>query len=198
MRPDQRVAICVERGPQMLVGLLGILKAGAGYVPIDPAYPLERIAYTLQDSAPVAVLTQADTLDRVGAQVPSIDLDSVQLQAELGSNPQIPGLSESSGLRDLHLGLHRLPKGVMVEHRNVVRLFSATHDWFNFNPQDVWARSIPSPSISRCGKSGARWRLAASCCWPQAVEPLAGRLLRAAVPQWRHACSIKRRAPSAS
>jgi non-ribosomal peptide synthetase component F len=63
VRPDQRVAICVERGPQMLVGLLGILKAGAGYVPIDPAYPLERIAYTLQDSAPVAVLTQADTLD---------------------------------------------------------------------------------------------------------------------------------------
>ncbi|WP_346833897.1 amino acid adenylation domain-containing protein [Pseudomonas koreensis] len=141
IRPDQRVAICVERGPQMLIGLLGILKAGAGYVPIDPAYPLERIAYTLEDSAPVAVLTQADTLDRVGALgVPIIDLDSLQLQAELSSNPQIPELSPSHLAYVIYTsGSTGLPKGVMVEHRNVVRLFSATHDWFNFNPQDVWA-----------------------------------------------------------
>ena len=52
MRPDDRVAICVERGPEMIIGLLGILKAGAAYVPLDPAYPLERIAFTLDDSAP--------------------------------------------------------------------------------------------------------------------------------------------------
>ena len=125
----------------MIIGLLGILKAGAGYVPIDPAYPLERIAYTLQDSAPVAVLTQADTLDRVGAlNVPIIDLDSLQLQAELSSNPQIPELTPSHLAYVIYTsGSTGLPKGVMVEHRNVVRLFSATHDWFNFNPQDVWA-----------------------------------------------------------
>jgi arthrofactin-type cyclic lipopeptide synthetase B len=141
IRPDQRVAICVERGPQMIIGLLGVLKAGAGYVPIDPAYPLERIAYTLQDSAPVAVLTQADTLERVGAlSVPNIDLDSVQLQAEPSSNPDIPELSPSHLAYVIYTsGSTGLPKGVMVEHRNVVRLFSATHDWFNFNPQDVWA-----------------------------------------------------------
>ncbi|HGM5550335.1 TPA: amino acid adenylation domain-containing protein [Pseudomonas putida] len=141
IRPDQRVAICVERGPQMIIGLLGVLKAGAGYVPIDPAYPLERIAYTLQDSAPVAVLIQADTLDRVGAlNVPIIDLDSLQLQAELSSNPQIPELSPNHLAYVIYTsGSTGLPKGVMVEHRNVVRLFSATHDWFNFNPQDVWA-----------------------------------------------------------
>ncbi|EGH75047.1 amino acid adenylation, partial [Pseudomonas syringae pv. aceris str. M302273] len=47
VRPDDRVAICVERGPAMIIGLLGILKSGAGYVPLDPAYPLERLAYTL-------------------------------------------------------------------------------------------------------------------------------------------------------
>src|SRR3546814_17299169 len=56
----------------------------------------DLIAYTLQDSAPAALLTQADTLDRVGAlNVPIIDLDSLQLQAELGSNPQIPELTPS-------------------------------------------------------------------------------------------------------
>ncbi|MCF5284515.1 AMP-binding protein, partial [Pseudomonas syringae] len=55
---DDRVAICTHRGLQMIAGLLGILKAGAAYVPLDPAYPVERLAYTLDDSAPVALLSQ--------------------------------------------------------------------------------------------------------------------------------------------
>ncbi|EGH34876.1 amino acid adenylation, partial [Pseudomonas syringae pv. japonica str. M301072] len=56
VQPDSRVGICVERVVEMVVGLLAILKAGGGYVPLDPAYPAERIAYMLQDSAPAAVL----------------------------------------------------------------------------------------------------------------------------------------------
>ena len=59
MKPDERVAICVERGVEMVVGLLGILKAGGAYVPLDPAYPVERLRYMLEDSGPVALLTQA-------------------------------------------------------------------------------------------------------------------------------------------
>src|SRR5262249_13263144 len=55
VRPDDRVALCLERGVDLVVGLLGILKAGAGYVPLDPAYPAERLAFTLADCAPVAV-----------------------------------------------------------------------------------------------------------------------------------------------
>ncbi|WP_139829966.1 AMP-binding protein, partial [Lonsdalea populi] len=58
VRPDDRVALCVERGLDMMVGLLGILKAGAAYVPLDPAYPAERLAYMLDDAQPVALLTQ--------------------------------------------------------------------------------------------------------------------------------------------
>ncbi|MCF5396344.1 amino acid adenylation domain-containing protein, partial [Pseudomonas syringae] len=61
VQPDSRVGICVERGADMVVGLLAILKAGGGYVPLDPAYPAERIAYMLQDSAPTAVLAQTAT-----------------------------------------------------------------------------------------------------------------------------------------
>ncbi|WP_426201472.1 amino acid adenylation domain-containing protein [Pseudomonas sp. TWP3-1] len=141
IRPDDRVAICVERGPHMLIGLLGVLKAGAGYVPIDPAYPLERIAFTLTDSAPVALLMQADTQDRVAdLTVPKIDLDDPTLQAELDCNPQVPGLTPAHLAYVIYTsGSTGLPKGVMVEHRNVARLFSATDDWFNFNRQDVWA-----------------------------------------------------------
>ncbi|WP_460091209.1 amino acid adenylation domain-containing protein [Pseudomonas sp. S2_E02] len=139
IRPDDRVAICVERGPQMIIGLLGVLKAGAGYVPIDPAYPLDRISFTLQDSAPAAVLMQAATRERVAAlEVPQIDLDSAHLKAELDSNPQIPELTPAHLAYVIYTsGSTGLPKGVMVEHRNVARLFSATHDWFQFNPQDI-------------------------------------------------------------
>jgi non-ribosomal peptide synthetase component F len=52
IRPDDRVAICVERSLEMVVGLLGILKAGGAYVPLDPAYPSERLAYMLADCSP--------------------------------------------------------------------------------------------------------------------------------------------------
>ncbi|WP_369057609.1 AMP-binding protein, partial [Burkholderia gladioli] len=57
--PDTRVAICVRRGLDMVTGLLGVLKAGAAYVPIDPAYPAERLAYMLEDCRPRVLLTQA-------------------------------------------------------------------------------------------------------------------------------------------
>ncbi|WP_236186727.1 AMP-binding protein, partial [Pseudomonas juntendi] len=61
VKPDDRVAICVERGLSMVVGLLAILKAGGAYVPVDPDYPAERVRHMLTDSAPVAVLVHAAT-----------------------------------------------------------------------------------------------------------------------------------------
>ena len=57
--PDDRVAIYVQRGVGMVIGLMATLKAGAAYVPLDPAYPVDRLAYTLQDSAPTVLLTQS-------------------------------------------------------------------------------------------------------------------------------------------
>ncbi|NWB98491.1 amino acid adenylation domain-containing protein, partial [Pseudomonas gingeri] len=83
VQPDSRVGICVERGAEMVVGLLAILKAGGGYVPLDPAYPVERIAYMLQDSAPAAVLAQTATQDLLaGISVPVINLDQGTWQDE--------------------------------------------------------------------------------------------------------------------
>ncbi|WP_323643850.1 AMP-binding protein, partial [Pectobacterium carotovorum] len=57
VKPDDRIAICVERSVDMVIGLLAILKAGAAYVPLDPGYPAERLAYMLDDADPVALLT---------------------------------------------------------------------------------------------------------------------------------------------
>ncbi|WP_201016842.1 AMP-binding protein, partial [Pseudomonas cichorii] len=138
--PDDRVAICVERGPEMIIGLLGILKSGAGYVPMDPAYPAERLAYLLQDSAPVAVLVQRATA-KVLAQVsvPVICLDDGSLQGMGLNNPQVDSASSNLAYVIYTSGSTGLPKGVQVEHRNVARLFSATQSWFEFGPTDTWA-----------------------------------------------------------
>ena len=66
MKPDERVGICVERGLEMMVGLLAILKAGGAYVPLDPTYPVERLRYMLEDSSPLVLLTQGHLRGLIG------------------------------------------------------------------------------------------------------------------------------------
>ncbi|MEX5543829.1 AMP-binding protein, partial [Pseudomonas poae] len=95
---------------------------GAGYVPIDPAYPVERIAYLLQDSAPVAVLAEASTLALLGA-VNSVDLHDPCLQQHPVSNPQLPNLTPAHLAYVIYTsGSTGQPKGVMVEHHSVENL----------------------------------------------------------------------------
>jgi len=144
--PESRVGLCVERSMEMLVGLLGILKAGGAYVPLDPRYPAQRLRYILSDSAPVVLLT--DALGRAALReellpMPVIDLrdDSTRWSGCSSQN-----LSASVvGVRANHLvyviytsGSTGEPKGVLVEHGNVARLFGATAEQFDFSSQDVW------------------------------------------------------------
>ncbi|MBX8523012.1 amino acid adenylation domain-containing protein, partial [Pseudomonas cichorii] len=142
--PDNRVGICVDRGPLMIIGLLGILKAGAGYVPLDPAYPQERLAFMLDDSMPLALLTESAHLEHLPAQdIPLLLLDQPEAAGIAGQpqeNPQVAGLETDHLAYVIYTsGSTGLPKGVMVEHRNVLRLFSATREWFDFGTDDVWA-----------------------------------------------------------
>ncbi len=141
---EDRVAICADRSLEMVVGLLGILKAGGAYVPLDPAYPAERLGYMLKDSGAEVVLVQGEgrnAIETSGREVLDLEADGWRWAEERESNLE----PESIGLKSDHLayliytsGSTGLPKGVMVEHRNVARLFSATEDWFHFGPQDVW------------------------------------------------------------
>jgi amino acid adenylation domain-containing protein len=130
VRPDDRVAIAVQRSLEMVVGVLAILKAGGGYVPLDPAYPEERLAFMLEDSAPVALLVHGATRERFAALsggVPLVDLDAVGLD---GAEPSATNPTPSAlGLRPNHLayviytsGSTGKPKGVMVEHGGFVNL----------------------------------------------------------------------------
>ncbi|WP_275346325.1 non-ribosomal peptide synthetase [Xenorhabdus bovienii] len=127
VRPDDRVAICLERCPELVVGLLAILKAGGAYVPLDPTYPAERLVYMLNDAAPVALLTQAAWIDRLDSPVPAVVLDTQE--SSLAAQPDYNPDAQALGLTSRHLayviytsGSTGLPKGVMVEHRNVLRL----------------------------------------------------------------------------
>ncbi|WP_146042709.1 AMP-binding protein, partial [Pseudomonas sp. MPBD7-1] len=133
VEPDSRVAICVERSIDMVVGLLAILKAGGGYVPLDPAYPLDRIAYMLEDSAPAAVLTQTATLELLAAaSMPVINLESGDWQDESVQNPEVAELTSSHLAYVIYTsGSTGLPKGVMIEHRNTVNFLTWAHRSFD-------------------------------------------------------------------
>ncbi|MTD22513.1 amino acid adenylation domain-containing protein, partial [Pseudomonas sp. CCM 7891] len=130
VRPDDRVALCVERGFDMLVGLLGILKSGAAYVPLDPAYPIDRLSYMLQDSVPVALLVHAGTRDLLAdGEIPLIDLSSADWQGRSSANPQVPGLTCAHLAYVIYTsGSTGKPKGVMVEHCSVVNLLCSMRD----------------------------------------------------------------------
>ncbi|MFD1319760.1 amino acid adenylation domain-containing protein [Micromonospora sonneratiae] len=141
--PDSLVAVCMERSPEMIVGLLAILKAGGAYLPLDPAHPAERLTYLLRDSTPSIVLTHDATrtlLDGLTS-APVVDLDAHA--ADWAGLPRTdPAVDLTPGNLAYVIytsGSTGQPKGVMVEHANVVRLFSATADWFGFGPADVWS-----------------------------------------------------------
>ncbi|MCF5758189.1 non-ribosomal peptide synthetase, partial [Pseudomonas syringae] len=147
VKPDSRVAICVERSEAMVVGLLAILKAGGGYVPLDPAYPADRIAYMLQDSAPAAVLAQNMTLGLLAdVSVPLINLDAAALQAQSVQNPHVPGLTAAHLAYVIYTsGSTGLPKGVMIEHRNTVNFLTWAHQSFD---STVLAKTLFSTSLN--------------------------------------------------
>ncbi|WP_024698598.1 non-ribosomal peptide synthetase [Pseudomonas avellanae] len=94
VQPEQRVGLCLERSPQMVIGLLAILKAGAAYVPFDPAYPGERLAFMFEDAAPALLLTQASLRDSLPAQCAALptcclDGDAEQWRHCPVTDPQI-------------------------------------------------------------------------------------------------------------
>jgi amino acid adenylation domain-containing protein len=140
--PDVLVGLCLERGLDMIAGLLGILKAGGAYVPLDPSYPRERLAVMLHDSAAPVLVTQRSLLAHLpptAAQLVCLD-DPLPVReiAAVDAHPSPVAGPGNLAYVIFTSGSTGQPKGVLVTHRNVVRLMQATQPWFHFDERDVW------------------------------------------------------------
>jgi amino acid adenylation domain-containing protein len=141
VKPDVLVGICVERSLEMVVGLLGILKAGGAYVPLDPEYPTERLRFILADAQVSVLLSQQHLLEKLPqhqARVVCLDTDWAEIAHNSDSNPLNVTTASNLAYVIYTSGSTGQPKGVLVNHANVVRLFAATEDWYHFDEQDVW------------------------------------------------------------
>lgn len=121
--PEMLVGLCVERSLEMVIGLLGILKAGGAYVPLDPAYPKERLAFMLEDSQAVVLLTCEQLLPLLPEHQPhTVCLDSAwpTIAQELTVNPVTPSTSDNLAYVIYTSGSTGKPKGVSVSHQNLV------------------------------------------------------------------------------
>jgi len=132
------VAICLERSIEMIAAMLGVVKSGAAYLPIDPGYPVARIAETIGDAAPVAVVTThglAERLRTVRVQFLFVE----NLLREEAPAAHFATVSADDAAYVIYTsGSTGRPKGVVVSHRNVTRLLGQTERWFHFNTRDVW------------------------------------------------------------
>ncbi|WP_330250531.1 non-ribosomal peptide synthase/polyketide synthase [Nocardia sp. NBC_00565] len=142
--PEALVAVALPRSVQLIVALLAVIKAGGGYLPLDPNYPADRIEYMLDDARPICAITSAVAgLPPGWFGGPVLDVDTVaphsidpgpitQTDRRAPLNPAHPAYviytSGSTGK----------PKGVVIPHRNVLRLLDNTKGHFDFGPSDVW------------------------------------------------------------
>src|SRR6185295_17484541 len=135
--PEVRVGLCVERSLEMVVGMLGILKSGGAHVPLDPAYPRERLAFMLADAAMPVLLTQerlVGALPEHTARVLRLDADWPDVARAPDTCPESGATADTLAYVIYTSGSTGKPKGVLVEHRGVGNIVDAQRGWFGFGP----------------------------------------------------------------
>ncbi|PYS61631.1 MAG: non-ribosomal peptide synthetase [Acidobacteria bacterium] len=142
---DTRVAICMQRSPEMIVALLAILKAGGAYVPLDPEYPKTRLEFMLEDSRASALVTERGLLKDLPARAMEticVDDLSTELAFEGADNPKVETTADNLAYVIYTSGSTGKPKGVAVMHRNVVRLVKNTN-YASFSADEVFLQYAP-------------------------------------------------------
>ncbi|MFG3085945.1 non-ribosomal peptide synthetase, partial [Streptomyces parvulus] len=157
VRPEQLVPICVERGFDAVVAVMGVLKAGAVYVPLNHEYPVHQLEFMVADVNAPLVVTQAALQDRLGdtsAERLLIDQDWHEIAARPDTDPGAPGGPGSLAHVIFTSGSTGTPKGVMIEHRSLCRIVDS----------DLFAWLGPGDVVAQ--PSNFSWDAFTFECWP--------------------------------
>lgn len=152
--PDVLVGLYLDRSLDLVVAMLAVLKAGGAYLPLDLAYPPDRLAFMLEDSQTTLLITKRSRVEDRESQSATLDLQSLILdprvrvicidgERELIERQSVENPTNEATANNLAYVIYTSgstgrPKGALVTHANVVRLFSATQDWYHFDERDVW------------------------------------------------------------
>ena len=140
VKPDDFVSVIADKSIEMIAGLIGILKAGGAYVPIEPTYPEDRVAYMLEDCAPKAVLKHTKHQVKLSGELPVIELGEIAPSERAHTNPQRVNKPEDAVYIIYTSGTTGKPKGVVVEHHNVVNL-AMNCDYVRFDEDTVFMQT---------------------------------------------------------
>ncbi|MDO0924340.1 amino acid adenylation domain-containing protein [Streptomyces sp. TG1A-8] len=145
--PGRFVALALPRGIRLITALLAVLKTGAAYLPLDTGHPAERLRLVTEDAGPAVLVTEGDLAGRLPSVPVTVRLDDPLVAADLAGRPA-GDLTDAertgaTGPADIAYVIHTSgstgrPKGVPVPHANVVRLFAACAEHFDFREDDVW------------------------------------------------------------
>jgi natural product biosynthesis luciferase-like monooxygenase protein len=139
--PGALVGVLMDRSVEMLAGMIGIWKAGCAYVPLDPAYPHDRLAFMARDAGLATIVSQAryaDYLPDARAAIVALDQLADELAAKPATRPVVPSQPGDLAYVIYTSGSTGKPKGVMVEHRNVVNFFAGMDERIDHDAEDAW------------------------------------------------------------
>ncbi len=143
--PDKIAGICLDRSIDMVVAILGVMKAGGAYLPLDPAFPKDRIAYMIEDSGAKVILTHPPTSieipgerDAGRPEIICLDRERADISKEDAANLNVDISSSHLAYMIYTSGSTGKPKGVMVEHRNVANFFTGMDSRIEHDPPGVW------------------------------------------------------------
>lgn len=138
---EDRVAICTERSAEMIVAILGVVKAGAAYVPIETTYPKQRVDYIFDNADLRAVVTYGAPVEELrafGVRVIDLEADWSEIAGESVENLSTAVGPENAAYALYTSGSTGTPKGVIVTHANIARMLRASRVWLDFSDRDAW------------------------------------------------------------
>ena len=141
LKPDTLIALYLDRSLEMVIGILGVLKAGFAYVPVDPSYPKKRIEYLLRDTKAAFILSQKHLKPTSSILLPDNDIVYIDLSEDLYKLEAASNLEPHSCASDLAYviytsGTTGKPKGVMIEHRSVINLIEDLKEKYGVAPSE--------------------------------------------------------------